>query len=88
MAKPFEDDDEDEFLITSVTATCSCCGRKETYNLDKEEQKKIARYALEGREMGYIQEIFPKIPAWIRSGAIDQFSGGFCVCPECSGMEV
>lgn len=68
-----------------ITATCDYCDYKEKYYLSAEEESTLNRYIVYGRQMGPIQTLFPKIPAWIRSGAIDQFSGGFCICPSCSG---
>ena len=62
---------------------CSCCGRKGIYEMNEEEYKTLQQYQIYGRQMGYIQELFPNVPAWIRSGAIDQYSGGFCICPDC-----
>jgi len=67
----------------AITATCSCCGKEETYTLKGEEVTTFEKYQSEGRSMGYLQDLFPKVPNWIRSGCIDQFSGGFCVCPDC-----
>lgn len=69
----------------TITATCSCCGRKQTYTLNAEEQKTLEQYRKSGRNMGMLQNLFPNVPAWIRSGAIDRNSGGFCICPECEG---
>ena len=66
-----------------IKAKCSLCGHEEEYILDKKETSDLLAYDILGRSMGKIQDIFPKIPAWIRSGAIDQFSGGFCICPQC-----
>ena len=66
-----------------IKAKCSYCGREEEYQLDKKEYYTLLRYQCYGRQLGYIQDLFPNIPAWIRSGAIDQFSGGFCICPYC-----
>ena len=67
-----------------LTATCSLCGYKEEYEMDKKETETLIQYQKKGRQMGYLQELFPKVPAWIRSACIDQYSGGFCICPECS----
>ena len=67
----------------TITAKCACCGREEEYHLDEKEYYTLLRYQVYGRQLGYIQDLFPKVPAWIRSGAIDQFSGGFCICPDC-----
>lgn len=67
----------------TITAKCSCCGRVEKYHLDEDEYLTLMLYDIFGRDLGSIQDLFPKIPAWIRSGAIDQFSGGFCICPDC-----
>ena len=67
----------------TLKATCSICGRTENYMCDEKETQNLIRYQDLGRTMGYIQDIFPNIPSWIRSGAIDQYSGGFCICPEC-----
>ena len=68
----------------TITAKCSCCGRSEDYRLTDYEAESLKRYQIYGRGMGKIQEVFPNIPAWIRSGAIDKYSGGFCICPECA----
>ena len=40
-------------------------------------------YQMNGRQLGFIQDLFPRVPVWIRSGAIDKYSDGFCICPEC-----
>ena len=66
-----------------ITAKCSCCGRTEEYELTDLEEFNFCGYRLFGREYGRLQDLFPNVPAWIRSGAIDQYSEGFCICPEC-----
>ncbi len=68
-----------------LIAKCSCCGKEDVYEMNEEEYKTFQNYQVYGRQMGYIQDIFPNVPAWIRSGAIDQYSGGFCICPDCCG---
>ena len=70
-----------------ITATCSACGYSEQYKLSADEEILFSEYAERGRSMGRLQDLFPRIPAWIRSGAIDQMSGGFCICPVCAGAE-
>ena len=70
-----------------LIAKCSICGKEGIYEMNEEEYSTLQRYQVYGRQMGYIQELFPNVPAWIRSGAINQFSDGFCICPECSGQE-
>ena len=72
--------------MDNITLTCKCsaCGNTGTYKMNEKESKTYHEYQSKGRSMGPIQNIFPKIPAWIRSGAIDQFSGGFCLCPNCN----
>lgn len=67
-----------------LKAQCSVCGHIETYKMNEEESKTLEKYWCYGRQLGMIQDLFPKVPAWIRSGAIDKFSGGFCICPKCS----
>lgn len=67
----------------TIKATCSCCGRTEEYKLSGVEAYNLAGYEMFGRSYGKLQDLFPNIPAWIRSGAIDKTSGGFCICPEC-----
>lgn len=78
-----EDEDEDEHMIY---AQCSICGYGEQYKLDEEEMDNLVMYYSKGRQAGYLQDLFPKVPAWIRAGAIDQYSNGFCICPKCSGQ--
>ena len=73
----------------TITAKCSCCGREEDYELSAKEEYFLRGYQMFGREFGMtLQEMFPDIPAWIRSGAIDQTANGFCICPECSRWEM
>lgn len=67
-----------------IKATCSCCGETTEFELNEKETETLKKYWCYGRQMGMLQDLFPRVPAWIRSGAIDQYSGGFCICPECS----
>ena len=62
-----------------IVARCSCCGKKETYSMSEAESRVYLEYLKYGRELGYIQDLFPDVPAWIRSGGIDQYSNGFCM---------
>ena len=71
---------DDHYLIT---AKCSCCGREEEYLMSDEEYKNLERYCELGRKAGRLQDLFPKMPAWIRA-SICKESGGFCICPECN----
>lgn len=66
-----------------LTAKCSCCGYVEKFALTPEEYELLEAYEFYGRRVGKLQDLFPRIPAWIRSGAIDKSSGGFCICPRC-----
>ena len=67
-----------------ITAICSCCGKAGSYQMTDSEYNTLLLYQCYGRQMGFIQDLFPDVPVWIRSGAIDQYSGGFCICPDCS----
>lgn len=69
--------------LRHLCCKCSCCGAEGIYLMDKLESKTLERYWCYGRQLGYIQDLFPNVPAWIRSGAIDKYSDGFCVCPKC-----
>ena len=66
-----------------LIARCSCCGREEKYEMNAKEYIMFRRYQVYGRQLGHIQNLFPNVPAWIRSGAIDLYSDGFCICPDC-----
>ena len=68
-----------------ITAYCSVCGAEGNYEMNEKETETLEKYWCYGRSLGHIQDLFPKVPAWIRSGAIDQYSNGFCICPACSG---
>ena len=68
-----------------IKARCSLCGYEEEYQLSEQEEETLFFYGIFGRELGYLQDLFPDMPAWIRSGAIDQYSGEFCICPRCQG---
>lgn len=71
----------------TITAKCSCCGRTENYKLTITEAETLTQYRILGRGLGKLQDLFPSVPAWIRSGAIDKTTGGFCICPECGRGE-
>lgn len=73
----------DELYDRLLEAECSICGNVGFYLMDESEKKTYDNYQIRGREMGLLQNVFPKIPAWIRSGCIDKYSGGFCICPKC-----
>ena len=77
----------EEEETTTLTVTCGVCGEETEYELSAEDSETYEKYLIYGRELGYLQDLFPNVPAWIRSGAIDKYSGGFCICPKCSGME-
>lgn len=81
----FVPDELSDFDENTLYATCSVCGYEEEYKMDEQEVATLMEYQTKGREMGYIQNLFPKVPAWIRSCCIDQYSGGFCICPKCCG---
>lgn len=66
-----------------LVARCACCGREGHYEMNDQEYATFLEYQYRGRELGYIQELFPTVPSWIRSGAIDRYSEGFCICPNC-----
>lgn len=69
--------------MKKMYAKCALCGHEETFTLTKEEERTFLLYEEYGRELGKIQDLFPRIPAWIRSGAIDKSANGFCICPNC-----
>lgn len=69
--------------MKKLKAKCSNCNYQEEYILSEEESAILRKYECYGRHLGKIQELFPKIPAWIRSGAIDKTTNGFCICPNC-----
>ena len=66
---------------------CSLCGTEYEFKLNKKETEVYKKYLVLGRSMGMMQDLFPRVPAWIRSGSIDKYANGFCICPKCSGME-
>lgn len=73
--------------MKSIKATCSCCGKSETYVFSELEEYNLIGYQMFGRSFGLLQNLFPDVPAWIRAGAIDKTSGGFCICPKCAERE-
>lgn len=72
----------------TLSATCSCCGETTEFKLTQEESTTLSKYNCYGRMLGTLQDLFPRVPTWIRSGAIDQYSNGFCICPKCGEEEV
>lgn len=81
-----EDYDETTF-DDCLFANCSYCGDTHSYLMSPSERKLVGEYYWKGREMGMLQDLFPKIPDWIRSGVIDKYSNGFCICPKCQKGE-
>lgn len=74
-------------ISAMLYCNCSCCGEIGTHKLTDEEYRTLKAYEHRGRQMGMLQDVFPNIPAWIRSGAIDKYANGFCICPKCSSFE-
>lgn len=74
----YETTTDDCFVVS-----CSYCGKIASYLMSPQERKTYGEYYWKGREMGMLQDLFPRVPAWIRSGAIDKYANGFCVCPKC-----
>ena len=68
-----------------IIAKCSLCGYEEEYELSEKEEEMLYLYQIFGRDLGYLQDLFPDVHNWIRSGEIDQYSDGFCICPKCRG---
>lgn len=69
--------------MCKIVARCALCGHEESYELSEQEEQTLFFYEIFGRDLGLLQDLFPDVPAWIRSGAIDQYADGFCVCPRC-----
>ena len=69
----------------TIEATCSLCGYTEKYKMNEKETETFDKYFY-GETQSYLQDLFPNVPAWIRSGAIDKKAGGFCICPNCCGI--
>ena len=69
-----------------IKAKCSSCNNIGKYELSEKEFNDLIAYE-RGSLNGYLQELFPDVPPWIRSGAIDMKSGGFCICPTCSEFD-
>ncbi len=65
-----------------ISCNCSFCGKSGSYRLNEKETENLISYKQTGT--GFLQDLFPNVPAWIRSGAIDNRSSGFCICPDCS----
>jgi hypothetical protein len=68
----------------TLVAECACCGKEKKLKLTKKESELYMEYLIRGSSMGMIQDLFPRVPAWIRSCCIDQRSNSFGICPECS----
>lgn len=77
----------DELYDRLLECKCSICGSKGSYLMGEPEKVAYDTYQLLGRQLGCIQNLFPLVPAWIRSGAIDKYGGGFCICPKCMESE-
>jgi len=69
-------------IQATLYAECSICGKEEKYICDETESLTVMAYEMDDVH-GYLQDDFPKIPAWIRSSCLDERSGGFCICPDC-----
>ena len=74
--------------MCQLFAKCACCGKEGTYEMNENENSMFIRYQVFGRQLGYIQDLFPDVPAWIRSVGIDLYSGGLCICQDCTAMEL
>lgn len=91
LYKLLEDYEETTFDDCLVVA-CSYCNKYYAFLMNPQERKLREEYCFEksineARQMGFIQDLFPRVPAFIRSGAIDRYANGFCVCPKCQKGE-
>lgn len=75
--------DADASMQGVAVCRCSVCGREGTHKMSDAECRTYMAYKLKGHAMGHIGDLFPDIPLWIASGAIDPVSDGTAVCPEC-----
>lgn len=74
-----------------LIAECTTCGKHGSYVLSEEEEKGYEDYmdgviySMDGMMYSrpnriYIQDALPKVPGWIRAGAIQNT---MCFCPRC-----
>lgn len=75
------DDKQNSGNITLI-CKCSFCGETGIYYMNKEESDTLMKYRV-NQPLTPLSELFPKVPAWIRAGAIDTLSNGKCQCPKC-----
>lgn len=73
----------DKSMRGILTCACSKCGKQTVYEMSEDETKKYMEYQIKGRAMGSLRDIFPNIPTWILSGAIEPLANGRCICPSC-----
>lgn len=79
-----KNNDNNQVLKGMLLCKCAKCGKQGAYEMSEAETKLYMEYQIKGRSMGPLQTIFPNIPAWILSGAIEPLSDGYCECPECN----
>ena len=67
------------------TLICQCqkCNKIGRYDMSEAETKLYEEYLIKNRSMGLLINIFPKIPAWISSGCLDNLKKENPICPDC-----
>lgn len=75
--------DDGKTMKGVLSCNCSICGKQGVHTLTPDETKTYMEYQIKGRQMGALKDLFPEIPSWILSGAIEPLSNGYCECPEC-----
>lgn len=70
---------EDYESNLALECNCSICGKNGVYVLDNKEEESFTEYIVGNM---YLDEALPKVPNWIRAGAADMRSNGFCICPK------
>ena len=73
-------------IIGVAKCNCSKCNEEGKYTLNADEVKNYMNYITKGPAAGTMEELFPNIPAWIRTGAINKFTDGKCLCPKCAKL--
>jgi len=80
-------------IIAELHAQCACCGNVGAYPLTQEALDKVFDYLDQMpafgqvHPMGYVQDVFPDVPSWIRAACLSKGTDGFCICPKCSGFD-
>ena len=77
------DNNPEKKLTGTLICECSSCGELIRYPMKEKDMREYLDRKTNNRPMRPLSSVFPDIPQWILTGAMDPMAGDKTICPEC-----